>query len=48
MTTFANMETFVVIFTLIVGFAAVGLLEIIKNYNKSIPEGRKTVSFTPL
>ncbi len=28
-------------------FFEVGLLQTIKNYNKSIPEGRKTVSLVP-
>ena len=41
------MDTFLVIIALIGVFASFGLLQVIKNYNKSIPEGRKTVSLTP-
>ena len=41
---FSSMDVFSVIITLIAGSGSVGLLQVIKNYNKSIPEGRKTVS----
>ena len=39
-----SMDVFSVIIPLIAGSGSVGLLQVIKNYNKSIPEGRKTVS----
>ena len=36
---------FRVILSVWMWFSEIGLLQIIKNYNNSIPEGRKTVSF---